>query len=221
MLKNWLIVAQRARARSMCEGTKFLLCCGSCHPPSSSLPHPPPSSACCAVLFASERNHSCRNICKHLFLTPPHSAGSVCVQCVCVCVRVCVCVCACWKLSRLALKSFFANIATARSLQAICHWNSWTCCCCCFFSVVVVVAAAVLLLPKQRLENALIYQYVSCCITINVTPQTSFSPTLARRTHHHPFLTVRTCRQRQQPPLFPSPLAKLNAKLRKRQMRFN
>lgn len=164
MLKNWLIVARRAaRAFDVRRHNIPVVLWQLPFPPDSSSAHPP-SLPACAVLFASERNHSCRNICKHLFLTPPHTAASVCVQCVChVCVYkcVCICVCACWKLSRLALKSFFANIATARSLQAICHWNSWTCCC--FYYAVVVVVAMLLLLLQ-----------CCCCCRNSVSKMRSF-----------------------------------------------
>lgn len=86
---------------------------------------------------------------------------------------VCACVCGVGNFSRLALKPFFAGSPPFPPFRfsllfpkppetltwAICHRNSSARLPCCYAAIPLLV---------QRFENALIYQYVSCCITINV-----------------------------------------------------
>lgn len=146
MLKNWLIVARRAARAFDVRRHNIPVVLWQ-------LPFPLPAALLYLLLLLllllvlcclPAKGITAAEIFASICFSHHHTLLPQCMCHVCVYKCVCICVCACWKLSRLALKSFFANIATARSLQAICHWNSWTCCC--FYSVVVVVAAMLLLL---------------------------------------------------------------------------
>lgn len=97
----------------------------------------------------------------------PLTFASACV-CVCVCASECVYVCVCLRgceFLTLRTEAIFRRnpIATAPQKPpgtfawAICHRNSSAC-----------LLLLLLLMLLQRFENTLIYQYVSCCITINV-----------------------------------------------------
>lgn len=133
MLKNWLIVACAFDVRR--HKIPVVLC--------QLPPLPPPFiSRHLVVLFARRCQRKESQLQKYLQAFVSHTTRWMSV-------RMCECVCVfaqCWKLSRLALKSFFANIATARSLArfkpfaieivervvVLVVLRCCCCCCCCF-----------------------------------------------------------------------------------------